>query len=117
MLTLYSTRAFDRLINDIWSDAWELSTPSRHFTPARVKDGVTSVSYEVPGIPKDKINITWKNNVLSVSGKNGERSVGFRVSMPNIDTTTIRAECVDGILTISANIKKEEDGTVTVSIS
>lgn len=116
MITLYSTRALDRLLNDIWSDARELSNTA-YATPVRVKDGVASVSYEVPGIPKDKLFVSWKDNILSVSGKNGGRSVNYRVSMPDIVTASLKAECVDGILTISANIKKEEDGTVTVAVS
>jgi HSP20 family molecular chaperone IbpA len=116
MLTLYSTRALDRLLNDIWSDARELSTTA-YATPIRVKDGVASVSYEVPGIPKDKLSVSWNNNILSVSGKNGGRSINFKVSMPDIATASLKAECVDGILTVSANLKKEEDGTVTVSVS
>ena len=28
MLTLYSTRALDRLFNDVWNNAWETYTPS-----------------------------------------------------------------------------------------
>lgn len=115
MLTLYSNRALDRLINDIWSTTWDTYAPT-YTSPVRVIDGVASVSYEVPGIPKDKISVSWKEDILSVSGKNGGRSVSYKVSMPNIDTTTLKAECVDGILTISANLKKEEDGVVNVKI-
>jgi len=116
MITLYSTRALDRLLNDIWSDARELS-PTAYATPVRVKDGVASVSYEVPGIPKDKLSVSWKEDILSVSGKHGTRSVAYRVSMPGIDTATLKAECVDGILTVSAKLKKEEDGLVTVNVT
>ena len=115
MITLYSTRALDRLLNDIWSDARELSTTA-YATPVRVKDGVASVSYEVPGIPKDKLSVSWKEDILSVSGKHGGRSVAYRVSMPGIDTASLKAECVDGILTVSANLKKEEDGVVNVQV-
>ena len=115
MLTLYSTRALDRLINDVWNNTWEVSSPV-YTNHVRVKDGVASVSYEVPGIPKDKISVSWKDDVLSISGKNGGRSTSFRVSFPDIDKTTLKAECADGILTISANLKKEEDGVVNVQV-
>jgi HSP20 family molecular chaperone IbpA len=115
MLTLYSNRALDRLINDVWNNTWEVSSPV-YGNHVRVKDGVASVSYEVPGIPKDKISVSWKDDILSVSGKNGSRSVSFRVSFPDIDKTTLKAECADGILSVSANLKKEDDGVVNVQV-
>ena len=115
MLTLYSTRALDRLLNDVWNNTWEVSSPS--YSAVRVKDGVATVSYEVPGIPKDKLSVSWKEDILSVSGKHGGRSVAYRVSMPGIDTASLKAECVDGILTVSANVKKEEDGFVNVQVA
>ena len=115
MITLYSTRALDRLLNDVWNNTWEAYTPS-HANHVRVKDGVATVSYEVPGIPKDKISVSWKDDQLSISGKNGSRSVSFRVSFPDIDKTTLKAECADGILTVSANLKKEDDGVVNVQV-
>jgi HSP20 family molecular chaperone IbpA len=37
--------------------------------------------------------------------------------MPGIDTASLKAECVDGILTVSANLKKEEDGVVNVQVA
>lgn len=116
MLTLYSTRAFDRLLNDVWNNGWDMYTPA-HTSPLKVKDGIASVSYEVPGIPKDKLSVSWKEDILSITGKHGGRSVSYRVSMPNIDTTSIKAECVDGILTITANIRKEDDGVINVQIT
>jgi len=116
MLTLYSTRALDRFIDDIWSNDMEKYSPS-YINPVRVKDGKASVTYEVPGIPKDKLIVSWKDDMLSISGKNGSRSVSFRVSFPDIDKTTLKAECVDGILTISANLKKEDDGVVNVQVT
>lgn len=115
MITLYSTRALDRLFNDVWNNTWEAYTPSYN-SLVRVKDGVATVSYEVPGIPKNKLNVSWKNDVLSITGKHEERSVSYKVSMVDIDTSTLRAECHDGILTVSANLQKEEDGVVTVTV-
>lgn len=115
MLTLYSTRALDRLFNDVWNNTWEAYTPAYN-NPVRLKDGVATVSYEVPGIPKDKLSVSWKDNILSVSGKHETRSVSYKDSMPDIDTSTLKAECQDGILTVSANVKKEEDGVVTVAV-
>ena len=115
MLTVYSTRALDRLLNDVWNNAWEAYTPA-YTSPVKVKDGVATVSYEVPGIPRDKLSVSWKEDILSVSGKHGGRSVAYRVSMPGIDTASLKAECVDGILTVSANLKKEEDGLVNVQV-
>jgi HSP20 family molecular chaperone IbpA len=115
MLTLYSTRALDRIFNDIWNNGWETYTP-HYINPVKVKDGIAIVSYEVPGIPKDKLVVSWKDDVLTVVGKNDKRSVNYSVAMPDIDTSTLKAECVDGILTVSANIKKEINGTVTVKV-
>lgn len=115
MLTVYSTRALDRLLNDIWNNTWEASTPA-YTSPVKIKDGVATVSYEVPGIPKDKLVVSWKDQILSVSGKHEARSVSYKVSMTDIDTSTLKAECQDGILTVSANVKKEEDGVVTVAV-
>lgn len=115
MLTLYSNRALDRLFNDVWNNTWEAYTPA-YTSPVKVKDGVATVSYEVPGIPKDKLSVSWKEDILSISGKNGGRSVAHRVSMPGIDTASLKAECVDGILTVSASVKKEEDGVINVQV-
>lgn len=115
MLTLYSNRALDRLFNDVWNNTWEVYTPT-YTSPIKIKDGVATVSYEVPGIPRDKLSVSWKDDILSVSGKNGGRSVAYRVSMPGIDTASLKAECVDGILTVSAYVKKEEDGVINVQV-
>jgi len=115
MLTLYSTRALDRLLEDVWNNTWEANTPIYN-SRVKVKDGVATVSYEVPGIPKDKLSVSWKDDVLSVTGKNGERSISYKVSMPDIDTSTLKAECLDGVVTVSANLKKEEDGVIAVQV-
>lgn len=122
MITLYRNGdTLDRLFGDNWfTDPWTypLSSSRRHKeTFVNVKDGVASFTREVPGIPKDKIAITWKDDVLSVSGKTETRSIDFKVSMPNIDTKTLKAECVDGILTVSAKLIQEEKAkAITVNI-
>ena len=129
MSTLYrNSSAFDKLLSEIskdisretwWPDPWiiPLSPRRRKESFINVKDGVASFAREVPGIPKDKIAITWKDNVLSVVGKTETRSIEFKVSMPDINTKTLKAECVDGILTVSARLlQDEEEKAITVKI-
>lgn len=120
MITLYrNADTLDRLFSDNWlTDPWAWPSSRRHKeTFVNVKDGVASFTREVPGIPKDKIAITWKDNILSVSGKTETRSIEFKVSMPDINTKTLKAECVDGILTVSAKLlQPEEEKMITVKV-
>lgn len=120
MITLYrNADAIDRLFSDNWfTDPWTRSSSRRHKeTFVNVKDGVASFTREVPGIPKEKIAVTWKDNILSVSGKTEARSIEFKMSMPDINTKTLKAECVDGILTVSANLlQPEEEKVISVIV-
>ena len=116
MLTVYGNHgAINRLLSDAWfDDIWNPTTNNR--LSVKVKDGIASFTREVPGIPKDKIAITWKDDILTVSGKTETRTVNFKVSTPDINTKTLKAECVDGILTVSASVLKEEDCAVIVKV-
>lgn len=122
MLTLYRNGdTLDRLFGDNWfTDPWIYPLSSSRLRKeifVNVKDGVASFTHEVPGIPKEQIAITWKDDVLSVSGKTETRSIEFEVSMPDIDTKTLKAECVNGILTVSAKLlQEEEEKIITVKI-
>jgi HSP20 family molecular chaperone IbpA len=116
MLTLYSNRNFDRLFNDMVMDVFQYPYGVKASNLPTIKNGIATVSYDVPGIPKDKIKVSWKDDVLYVEGKTDVRSVKQSVSLPDIDTTTLKAECVDGILTITANIKKHDEGVVAVKV-
>ena len=114
MLTFYSKyNAIDRLLGDPW-----ILPMRRHKEMfANIEDGISSFSCEVPGIPKDKLVIIWKENVLSISGKTETRSVSYKVSMPDINTRTLKAECLDGVLTVSADVfRPEEEKAVSVVV-
>lgn len=117
MLTLYSNRNFDRVFNDMLMDVIQYPYGVKASNIPTIKNGVATVSYDVPGIPKDKIKVSWKDDVLYIEGKTEVRSIKQSVSMPDIDTSTLKAECIDGILTVSADIKKHNDGVVVVEVA
>lgn len=117
MLTLYSNRNFDRLFDNMLMDVFEYPYGIKASNLPIIKNDIATVSYDVPGIPKDKIKINWKDDVLYIEGKTDVRSIKQSVSLPDIDTSTLKAECVDGILTVTAQLKKHNDGVVTVEIA
>lgn len=113
---MYSNRNFNRLFDDILMDVFQYPYSVKALHLPTIKNGVATVSYDVPGIPKDKIKVSWKDDVLYIEGKTDVRSIKQSVSMPDIDTETLKAECVDGILTVTADVKKHNDGVIAVEV-
>ena len=94
MIALYrNAGAIDRLFSDNWlTDPWTRSSSRRHKeTFVNVKDGVASFTREVPGVPKEKIAIIWKDNILSVSGKTETRSIEFKSTFSSCSGNGTRA--------------------------
>jgi len=97
---------FDSFIDEwepvIW-DAKPLTTYSKSLEDKYI------IVAEIPGIPQDKINIEYKENMLNISAeydeknelltRKGKYKTSYRIN--GIDSEKIEASLTDGILTVS----------------
>lgn len=77
----------------------------------KTEDESIKLQFDVPGFDKNDIEIIYdeESNVLSVSskieeeaeGKNSTRTFSYQVTVYDIDTDTIEAQCDKGILTVT----------------
>lgn len=127
-MNLFPTRSGNRGLypsffdNNDWFENFNVSQTMK--TDIRETDDAYILEAEVPGFEKDKINIDYHNNVLTISGKEEresgeqdkesgnyirrERSVqsfNRQFLIQDIKADEIKAEYKDGLLTI--NLPKE----------
>lgn len=115
---------------------WNVSQQDKYFPDCDIKETKDAyvLSVEVPGIAKESINISVEEGVLTISGEKKEakeenvenyhateRIYGsFRRSFAlpdDTDTDKIKAECKDGLLTVSipkSEEKKPEVKTIKI---
>ncbi|KAL1915490.1 uncharacterized protein VTP21DRAFT_6614 [Calcarisporiella thermophila] len=138
-------RAVNRLMDDFWRDSVATSQDTANNTGSKAirrwaprmdvheTDNEVIVSMELPGVPKDKVNIDVREQVLTVSGEHCEdkayekankhvterrygsfsRSIGLP---PNLKLDKASAKFENGVLTV--NIEKGEvPGTRRITIS
>ena len=62
----------------------------------------------VPGFKPEQIEITFKDDVLAINGKNDRRSFSRSFSVPeDVDAQSIQAKVADGLLTINLDRQPE----------
>ena len=74
----------------------DLAFPSLRAT-STVKDGVTTISYPIPGLSKDDIHVQVSNDVLSIEAK-GRNLASY--SLYGEEVSGIKAVVKNGLLTI-----------------
>ncbi|MEJ5255770.1 MAG: Hsp20/alpha crystallin family protein [Acidimicrobiales bacterium] len=116
-------REFDRLTQEMWG-----STPA---TPARIamdavrKGDKVEISFELPGVDPDSIDVEVENNVLTVSAERRvetERKEGEEVLVrerrygrftrqlslgDNLDASRIEARYEDGVLHVTVPVAEQ----------
>ena len=122
-MNLFPTRSGNRGLypsffdNNDWFENFNVSQTMK--TDIRETDDAYILEAEVPGFEKDKINIDYHNNVLTISGKEEresgeqdkesgnyirrERSTGSMSRsfyIDGIDETKVSAEFTDGVLKV-----------------
>ncbi len=95
---------------------------SRNFSNHPVKvseDGkLLTVTVDVPGIPKDNLNVSLQNGTIVIEGKTDTRSVYYIYSLPErIDETTMSGVCENGVLVITAQLLVPQKTEKKVQIS
>jgi HSP20 family protein len=131
---------FDRLFNQMIQDAWGAQPATEGFsgkawTPAvdiKESDDVLEFAVELPGLPKESVEITVENNVLTIAGERKfekevkgenyhrlERSYGGfsrSFTLPaGVTAEKIEAAFDQGVLTIKLP-KQEESKARKISI-
>lgn len=111
----------ERLFNPTFGYRTESGEPDSPYTPAldvsETKDSVV-VSTELPGVPKENVQVTFDDGVLSISGERKQEVVSDdatchlrervqgrferHVRLPKpIDVAAVKAAYKDGVLTIT----------------
>jgi HSP20 family protein len=85
-----------------------------------VKDGVTTLQIDVPGLRKEDLDISFDRGILAVSGeRKGNRPKNYlhkyRVR-EDVDVDSVEARLEDGVLTINLR-RKEGSGPRKVLVS
>ncbi len=76
---------------------------------SRTENGYV-VEIPVPGYKPDQIDITYKDNVLSISGKSKRRTFTRSLVLPDeIDPDHVQAHVEDGLLTLTLNRRPEAE--------
>merc|ERR1712110_992235 len=83
------------------------------------------LTMDLPGVKTNDLDVQVENEVLSVSGKRRcdhkktlEFCRKFELDTANVDSSTIAANLVDGVLTITMQKKKKpEDVTMKIAIT
>jgi len=66
------------------------------------------VEIPVPGYKPEQIEVTFKDGILSVSGKNDRRNFSRSFTIPeDVDTESIEAQINDGMLVLTLNRRPE----------
>lgn len=60
-----------------------------------------SVSFDIPGVDKENINATVRNNLVTVTAKQGERSYRYAVKITQVDFDKAKHSYNNGVLTIT----------------
>jgi HSP20 family protein len=79
------------------------------------ENGNMTYEFDVPGLDKEDIELTYEENVLSVSsvqkteeeGKTHSQAINYRIWAPDLDVEAMEATCDKGILTVRASPIKE----------
>merc|ERR1711915_315729 len=87
--------------------------------------GTVKLTMDLPGVKADDLDVQVKKNVLSVSGKRcvSDRKTlefcrKFELDNTNVDSSTIAANLVDGVLTVTMQkMKKPEEVMMKIAIS
>lgn len=121
-----------RTYRDLFSDfdyLFNLTLPSNENTglartfssdlnPVTVKDGVVETYFNVAGIPKENLEVSWSKNVLSVKGscERYNKTVSYSTRFANIDSDSLESELDNGILVVKAKLKqyKNDEGVKIV---
>jgi HSP20 family molecular chaperone IbpA len=85
---------------------------------ARTENGFV-VEIAVPGYKPDQIDITYKDNVLSISGKSERRTFTRSLVLPDdIDPDHVKAHVEHGLLTLTLNRRPEaEPKRIQISVN
>ena len=99
----------DNVFNSNWEGNHSTATPASYVSE---KEGVYQVEVELPGVNKENITVNVENGVLSIKAtrKRGETEIqydrSFRIA-DDLAVDSIRANYVDGVLTLSVSRKEE----------
>lgn len=132
------TRQIDRMFNDFFSFPTVRDERDSDFVPrVNITDSKEDIAltFELPGMKKDDIKVTVKDNVLNVSGKRefaeeekAENYVRTEISTGNfcrsftlpetVDSEKISADYKDGMLTVKlAKLEEVKPKEIDVQIS
>ena len=81
------------------------------------KDGSTKISVVVPGYSKEDLKLEVSDGTLKLSSETEGKSLKrlWKIS-DSVDTKKIKADCKNGILTISLPLKEKNSKITTITI-
>lgn len=110
--------AFDTLLNELMEHGnlhmWNRPHPDEYFNRnMKVEDDLLSMEFDVPGLSKKDISVTFEDNILSIIGETDSRTFNksYKIS-EDWDVVKTTAETKDGVLTISIPKLEEKKAKV-----
>lgn len=95
----------------IFDDDFSALNIARHpVRSSKEDDGTYVYQFDVPGLDKEDLNVTYDNETLTITSKQeqndeskyGKHELQYQVSAPGLDTESIEATCEKGVLTVKA---------------
>lgn len=73
------------------------------------KEGILKLIAEMPGVDKKDVKVEVEGNAVNIDAEHGDRKYHSKVPIKNkVDTDSVKAAYMNGILEIQFNLKKEE---------
>ena len=115
--------SLSKIIDDVFAFPYgipqKLGDPSFVYDSIKTeKDGSSTINVVVPGFSKEDLELSAKDNTLSLKDKkeSGKKLTRYWKLGDNIDVENIIAECKNGILTIKLPLKQKEENLHTIII-
>ena len=117
---MYYTTSLSKILDNVFTFPYYTQPLDDSFIYDSVKtekDGSTKIDVVVPGYSKEDLKLEMTDNILKLSSdlENKKFIRQWKLS-DSIDPKKIKADCKNGILTISFSPRDKKDKTLTISI-
>lgn len=111
------TKSLSRMLDDVFSfPVLNMNTWYTYDDVKHDKNG-TTILIAVPGFSKENLQLNLNDNYLTLSSKLEDKEISRSWRLADLaDTKAIKADCKNGILTISIPFKAKSDKSRVINI-
>lgn len=118
---MYYTATLSKMLDNVFTFPYHTQPLDNSFIYDSVKtekDGSTKIDVVVPGYSKEDLKLEMTDNILKLSSdlENKKFIRQWKLS-DSVDPKKIKADCKNGILSISLSPRDKKDKTTTITIN